>query len=120
MADDWQRVGRAIAQRIATLSLSKAEVIRRSGVSDKTLTGYIDGQPIVRADKRRQLCEALGWTPDSIDALLAGGDPVLAGGDDDELAQLRAEIAELRAIVELVPEMQRQLEELRGKRPGGS
>lgn len=75
MADDWKRVGGAIQARIADLALSKAEVIRQSGVSDKTLTGYINGNPIKRPDKRRELCLALGWTPDSIDRLLAGNEP---------------------------------------------
>lgn len=73
--DDWQRVGEAITARINELSLTKAEVIEASGVSDKTLAGYMAGQRIARADKRRNLCAALGWTRDSIDRILAGGEP---------------------------------------------
>lgn len=72
----WDQVGAAIATRIKKLNMTKAEVIRQSGVSQKTLDGYIAGEPIVRADKRRGLCEALHWTPDSIDAILEGGSPM--------------------------------------------
>lgn len=74
--DRWTAVGDAIAARMSQLSLSKAEVIRASGVSDKTLAGYLAGQPIVRPDKRRGLCDALGWTPDSIDRILNGDPPI--------------------------------------------
>lgn len=91
---DWQRVGRYISDRMATLKLTKAEVIDRSGVSHKTLDRYLAGEPIVRGDKARDLCTALGWTVDSIDRIAAGGEPVLASHDEPSVRQ---EIAELRA-----------------------
>lgn len=71
----WAEVGRRIEQRIDELNLTKAEVIRLSGVSDKTLSGYIDGLPIRRRDKKRDLALALGWLPNSIDRILDGGEP---------------------------------------------
>jgi hypothetical protein len=75
MADDWQRVGIALRRRIEDeLRWTLAEAIEASGVSDKTLTGYMDGQPIKRRDKKRDLCEAIGWAPDSIERLLRGED----------------------------------------------
>lgn len=74
--DRWRTVGKAVAARMDELGLTKAELIRRSGVSQKTLDAYLDGQPIVRVDKKRGLCEALRWMPNSIDRLLAGEDPV--------------------------------------------
>lgn len=71
----WAEVGRRIAMRIDDLSLTKAEVIRRSGVSAKTLDGYITGNAIRRRDKERDLALALGWTSDSVRRILVGGEP---------------------------------------------
>lgn len=109
MTEDWSRVGRAIEERIAALSYSKAEVIRRSGVSDKTLDGYIAGKPIVRLDKRRGVCDALAWTTDSIDRLLAGG--VAIDTVDVASPEVQEELRHLRAIVE---EMNARLRRLEG------
>lgn len=86
----WEQVGDAVRARITELRLTNAEVQRRSGVSDKTLTGYLNGEPIRRADKARGLCEALGWTPDSIDRILDGDEPVVAGADGDLAARIDA------------------------------
>lgn len=80
--NDWARVGEEIQRRMAELSLTKAELLRSADLSDKTLAGYLAGKPIVRADKRRTLSGALGWTVESIDLILAGGNPVLVGDPD--------------------------------------
>lgn len=76
LEERWAAVGRAITARIDDLKLTKNEVIRASGVSYKSLTGYMEGRPVVRADKARGLCEALQWPPDAIDRLLDGKPPV--------------------------------------------
>ena len=101
----WVRVGRAISARIATLGLLKTEVQKTAGVSDKTLNGYIAGKPIVLANKRRGLCAALRWAPDSIDRLLRGEDPVeLADEPSPDLAEdvkiLRQQVSHLIRLVE--------------------
>lgn len=108
----WVRVGEALGKRIAGLALTKAEVIRRSGVSIKTLNGYLAGEPIRRGDKARDLARALNWPDDAIALILDGQDPALldiegpaAPADlagtiarlDAELAELRKEVNELRA-----------------------
>lgn len=109
VGQDWKRVGQAIADRIDALSLSKAEVIRRSGVSDKTLAGYIDGQPIMRPDKRRQLAETLGWSTRSIDLILDGGEPEVEEADrldemDRKIDLIAQDVSEVRAAVNLLLE----------------
>lgn len=69
----WLQVGAAIRKRIEDeLGLSYAEFERRSGVSYKTVQGYMDGQPVRRRDKARALCLALYWTADSVDRLQRG------------------------------------------------
>ena len=87
--DRWPEIGATIERRIAELKLTKAEVIRLSEISDKTLAGYIRGAPIVRADKRRNLCTALLWTDDSIELMLEGGDPVEVHEPERRLRELR-------------------------------
>lgn len=87
--DDWQRVGKAVNDRFVALRLTKAELIERSGVSFKTLSGYLEGEPIRRVDKRRDLARALGWTIDSIDRSLDGLPPI----DQDALDAVHQERA---------------------------
>lgn len=89
--ESWQRVGQAIADRMDELRLTKAMLIRAAGVSDKTLNGYLVGQPIKRRDKLWALADALRWTPDSIDRILAGDEPV-ALPDRAELERLAAQV----------------------------
>lgn len=99
--DEWDRVGRAIAERIEELGLTKAEVIRRSGVSGTSLDAYIAGQPIKRKDKLAGLCAALGWTPDSVELVRRGEQPVatVATSFDRVLARLDAQDAVLAEIL---------------------
>lgn len=68
----WISVGQAIADRIDELGLTKAEVLRRADLSDKTLNGYIAGAPIKRRDKERELALALQWEPDAFKRLFSG------------------------------------------------
>lgn len=70
--EQWHQVGQAISERVDQLKVTLAEFCRASGISYKTVKGYIDGQPIKRADKERELTTALGWTRDSIDRLRRG------------------------------------------------
>lgn len=79
-SEEWQRVGAAVGDRIEEMGVTWAEFHRLTGISFKTIKSYIGGAPIVRTDKRRELCGGLDWTPDSIDRLLAG-QPAMRRGD---------------------------------------
>jgi outer membrane murein-binding lipoprotein Lpp len=57
------------------------------------------GVPVVSDAKRRAITNALGWTPDSIDLILAGGEPVLDEPAADLVNQLAGEVATLAAVV---------------------
>lgn len=101
-SERWPEVGRRITARIEELSLLLSEVQRAAGISDKTLTGYMAGRPIVRADKRRGLCAALGWSDDSIARILRGDDPeprlasvAPAAGDRSSDTDLASRVAAL-------------------------
>lgn len=121
MSEDWKRVGRAIEARRRELRLSKAEVQRLARVSQPTLDGYLAGAPIRWPDKARGLCEALRWTPDSIDRLAGGGDAISQEATFDDLEhrlmkQLRSSNDELSARLQrqeaVVDELTTQVEEL--------
>lgn len=83
--EDWEHVGEHLRERMARLMISKAELIERSGVSFKTLAGYLSGAPIRRIDKRRDLALALMWEPDAIDRILRNEMPIELGQADKRL-----------------------------------
>lgn len=73
----WLRVAAAIRARMeGPPGIGMAELVRASKVSDTSIYKYLEGAPIVRKEKRRGLCVGLRWTPDSIDRILEGGEPV--------------------------------------------
>ncbi len=74
--EDWQRVARRITGRMTVLGYDNARVKREGGPSNEMLSGYKRGRPISKRTTRTNLCTALQWTPDSIDLILQGGDPV--------------------------------------------
>lgn len=101
-------MGDAIEGRLRELQLSRSEFSRLSGVSPKTLVGYIAGQPIKNVKKRRELLAALGWDRTSIERILAGGEPLLTdhpppgvptAADPDWRARTEHRLAVLEAAV---------------------
>jgi predicted TIM-barrel enzyme len=111
----WRWVGVAIDTRIRDRNWSKAEVIRRTkevdptgeGVSRDTLNAWINGQPIVRPDKARILCDALGWHPSSIERIFAGLGP-LEDVPTDRVATLERAVAQLTQAVESIADLLRR------------
>lgn len=101
--EDWQRVGRAIRARMTDLRYGPTDVKRRGGPSDKTLAGYIEGAPIVRLDAERGLCDALRWQRDSVQRILAGGDPVELPPPDPDVD------ARLSRVESLLEELRQQI-----------
>lgn len=73
--DGWDLVGAWLTERVAELKLSMAELQRASGISFKTLQGYMEGKPIRRVDKQRALALALGVYPDAFDRIRSGLQP---------------------------------------------
>lgn len=76
---------------------------KQAGVSPLTLRRLLnDHQPINRRDARAALCEALGWTSDSIDLILAGKEPVdlIPSESMERLEELEARFDELTRQVE--------------------
>lgn len=77
---DWSTVQDRIRERMKVLRIDQAGLARAAGISDATVRGFMNGQPrgIPREPTRWAVCDALGWTQDSIDKILTGGEPELA------------------------------------------
>lgn len=100
--NDWRPVWAAIDARRVDLGWSWTRLYDECGVSQRTLKLMRDdGQPIKSDAKVTVMARALGWSSDSIDAILAGGQPSVtevSRPDDDVLRR----VAELeRQVVRL-------------------
>lgn len=99
------RLASAIKARIAAEpGLNQSELVRRSGVSHPTVRSLMRGEPGRRGRTEVRLVSAALWTPDSIDRILAGLEPMEVGAVSPEetegLAELREEVAELHSKIE--------------------
>jgi transcriptional regulator with XRE-family HTH domain len=106
----WADVATAISARMADLVIDQAELARRADVSDATVRALMRARPRgePRPNNLRKVSAALGWTPDSIDRILAGDDPVDAMPPQpaDELRE------SVRDLASQVDEIQRGQETL--------
>lgn len=126
--DAWRRVGDAIRARRTELRLTQKEAARAGGLSEP-VWNVIEGarQTNYRLDTLHGVTRALGWSADSIDRILAGDEPTVQTRGLVPLADAGAEVAELRARVELLEsglqrvevglQLVRQLLEARPDRP---
>ena len=77
---DWVRLGRALAA--ARGQRSQPWVVRELGISLATVQN-IEGGKIYKKvlANHREYARLVGWTDDSVDRVLAGGDPVMRGSE---------------------------------------
>lgn len=83
MNPDWRRLATVVQQRRRELGLTQEAVRARGGPSTATMRMLEGGhqesyRPGILADLER----ALQWTAGSVEAILAGGDPVVAPPPD--------------------------------------
>jgi hypothetical protein len=71
----WAQVAQRIEARRAALALPKKQFYG-SAMSETTLRNMAKGTPVARPENRVKICRALKWSDDSIDLILAGGEPV--------------------------------------------
>lgn len=117
----WKQVADHVNARMAEIPIDQAELARRAGVSHPTVRGLMKGKPRAedpRPGPLRKVSVALGWTPDSIDRILAGGTPRLArtprpaSSTEARLAALEAEVEVIAAGLRELSESQRELAEM--------
>jgi hypothetical protein len=80
--DGWARVAKAVLNRRTELGITVAEAVRRSGDTVSAAVWSIlenARQDSYRPRTLAGVCRALGWTANSIDQILAGGQPTSAG-----------------------------------------
>lgn len=101
---DWMRLSRAVRDRREELGLTQNEAANRSegGVSLATWRNIETGfRPPWRRAGLLAVCRVLGWTPESIERILAGEGPeavkLLTPSQEDRLLALERQLAELRA-----------------------
>ena len=87
---------------MAELRLGVVDLARASGLSEKHVRTLLnDGPSAVPRDQTRwALCDALRWTPDSIDRILDGFEPVDVddSGDISRLDLIDARLQEIEAV----------------------
>lgn len=84
VAEDWTRLGRAVAARRLALTLTQEEVASRAGVARDTIVRLEAG----KAARRLSLSKieaVLGWAAGSATRVLGGDEPVLQQADGQRL-----------------------------------
>lgn len=94
MADEWDRVAAALNRAVTASPLTKSAIVEQAGVDYRSFNKALAGEPISPA-LRKRIAIGLGWTPDSIDRLLAGDEPQRAGNDVADTTDLGSRIARL-------------------------
>ncbi len=69
------RLNRYLANRAEERDITLIEVAHRAGIGRSTLDKVRHTVERTERRTRRRLAEGLGWTPESVDAILAGGEP---------------------------------------------
>lgn len=97
-------VGSAIKKHRTRNGLSQVTLATNAGMALSTLRRFEHDEDDAHTEATEyRLCRALGWPEDAFDRIRNGEDPdtfETPVADDDQLAALRAEIAELRGLVE--------------------
>lgn len=87
MSRDWVRLGHAIEAARDVKGMTQVALAVAADVSESTIQNLEAGKARVRQPPSVKKVEAaLGWTPGSADAVLAGGDPTPAPSSQPEEA----------------------------------
>ncbi|MFG7942936.1 helix-turn-helix domain-containing protein [Streptomyces cacaoi] len=79
MDRDWARLGSELASaRKHALDLTQTEIAKQLGVSRSAVQGIERGDAKRVSPTMRAYARAVGWADESIDAVLAGGNPTSA------------------------------------------
>ncbi|NYV73652.1 helix-turn-helix transcriptional regulator [Streptomyces sp. UH6] len=88
MTQDWARLGALLrTAREDRLALSQADLGERIGVGRNALRAVEAGTGKRITPTIRRYAHEVGWTEDSIESVLAGGEPVLREDSADTAAQ---------------------------------
>jgi AraC-like DNA-binding protein len=104
----WSVARDHIHARMAELRLSVVDLARTSGLSEKHVRTLLNDGPeqsVPRDQTRWALCDALRWTPDSIDRILDGDEPLEVdadeSGDVNRLDLLDGRLSEIESVASM-------------------
>lgn len=91
--DDWPRLAKKMRERSDALGWG-VEQLYAATVSDGTVRKMAKGLPVKRPANLNKIARGLGWTPQSIANVLAGGEPTLLTptSADDPPASLQRQV----------------------------
>lgn len=101
---DWQRLGAVVVARRSELGMSQVGVQHAGGPGTATL-GKIENAELssIKPLTKFKLEKSLGWAPNSVDRILAGGNPTLGA---EQVTPPRAEVLDEhegeRLIIDIV------------------
>lgn len=109
-ANAWKRVWAAIDSRRVELGWSKSRLYNETGTSETTFREMkLRGLEIKSPERLSAICHALGWSTDSIDAILDGGGPAPAPPHSDDSVMQRLD--RIEELVQLLVQGQNDLVE---------
>lgn len=80
-ADGRVRVRERVQTEMSRIGWSNADLSRSAGIDNGTVGDFLAGVRWPTSITRAKIARALGWAPESIDAIERGGDPVLVDGE---------------------------------------
>lgn len=106
---DFERLAERVRTRRHELGLTQSALASEAGATDRLIRSIELGEQRNRhPGTLRAIAAALGWTPDSIDRILAGEEPaakrLLTPDQEERLLALERQLAELRAEIKEVRE----------------
>jgi hypothetical protein len=123
---NWPNIGAHVEKRIADLETSARGLEVRwkdtdRYVSEATWAALRQGRPVTRPWIRSRAMRALGWTPASFDAMLAGGEPTALDELDEPMSDVMARFDDFdRRLIALERVMQRLLASMPPPAPPGT
>jgi DNA-binding Xre family transcriptional regulator len=84
MDETWDRVAKAVDERMLDMNLTMTELSDRAELSPITVRRVRQAKGTkLTVSSMRKLSTALGWTPDSIQRLINGQEPIIAPTPQD-------------------------------------
>lgn len=106
----WQRVWEHVMARQDEMGVTLTRLYELTGISEGTFRKMRNGTPLTRGDKRRTLCDGLGWMHGSIDLILAGGEPMLAEmAPTSQLQRLESRMDAMQKRLDVIEAMIKRL-----------
>jgi transcriptional regulator with XRE-family HTH domain len=105
MDDEWVRLGAAVREAREAKGLKQAQLGEAVGVGATTIANIERARTRAITPTLRSVARVLDWPPDTIETVLAGGEPPAPGDGEDVVAQDgQGQVALLQAKTYSAPE----------------